>query len=62
MNPRGRGAGENPPNRFENLHLETDDDAWVDDDPRPPRTVFLRDDSQSVLARNDAEDLSSTTA
>lgn len=58
MEPRGRGAGENPPNRFEKLHLETDEDAWVDDDPRPLKTVFLRDDSQSVLAANDAGDLS----
>ncbi len=40
------------------MHLETDEDAWVDDDPRPLRTVFLRDDSQSVLAPNEADDLS----
>jgi DNA repair photolyase len=58
MDARGRGAEGNPPNRFEKLHVETDADAWVDDDPRPLRTVFLRDDSQSVLAVNDAEDLS----
>ena len=58
MDARGRGADANPPNRFESLHVETDDDAWVDDDPRPLRTVFLRDDSQSILSANDAEDLS----
>lgn len=58
MQARGRGAEENPPNRFEKLHVEADADAWVDDDPRPLRTVFLHDDSQSVLAANDAEDLS----
>ncbi len=58
MQARGRGADGNPPNRFEKLHVETDGDAWVDDDPRPLRTIFLRDDSQSVLAANDAEDLS----
>lgn len=58
MPARGRGAEGNPPNRFEQLRVETDDDAWVDDDPRPVRTVFLRDDSQSVLAKNDADDLS----
>lgn len=55
---RGRGADINPPNRFESLHLETDEDAWIDDDPRPLRTVFLKDDSQSVLSPNDARDLS----
>ena len=58
MQERGRGADGNPPNRFEKLHVETDEDAWIDDDPRPLRTVFLRDDSQSVLTANDAEDLS----
>jgi DNA repair photolyase len=58
MQKRGRGADGNPANRFEKLHVETDGDAWVDDDPRPLRTIFLRDDSQSVLAANDAEDLS----
>jgi DNA repair photolyase len=40
------------------MHLETDEDAWVDDDPRPLRTVFLRDDSQSILVTNEADDLS----
>ncbi len=55
---RGRGADRNPANRFEAFRVEVDGDAWVDDDPRPLRTEFLADDSQSILARNDAEDLS----
>lgn len=55
---KGRGADANPPNRFESLHVETDEDAWVDDDPRPLKTVFMRDDSQSILSTNDAQDLS----
>jgi DNA repair photolyase len=59
MDPhRGRGSQDNPANRFEALRVETDEDAWVDDDPRPTRTTFLRDDSQSILSRNTAEDLS----
>ena len=57
-NHRGRGADTNPPNRFEKLHVETDEDAWIDDDPRPLRTTFLRDDSQSILATNEADDIS----
>jgi DNA repair photolyase len=56
--PRGRGSQDNPANRFEALRVETDEDAWIDDDPRPLRTTFLRDDSQSILSRNTAEDLS----
>lgn len=58
MSFRGRGAESNPANRFDSLHVETDEDAWVDDDPRPLRTVFLKDDSQSILTKNDADDLS----
>jgi len=58
MNAKGRGADSNPPNRFHSLHVETDEDAWIDEDPRPLKTVFLRDDSQSVLSPNDARDLS----
>jgi DNA repair photolyase len=40
------------------MAFEADEDAWVDDDPLPLRTVFLRDDSQTILSRNPAEDLS----
>ena len=59
MDPhRGRGAQENPANRFEAMRFETDEDAWIDDDPRPLKTVFLRDDSQTILNRVTAEDLS----
>lgn len=55
---RGRGAAENPAGRFEALRVEVDEDAWIDEDPRPLRTEFLRDDTQGILARNEAEDLS----
>lgn len=58
MHARGRGADGNPPNCFEKFRIETDEDAWADDDPRPLPTVFLRDDTRSVLAKNEAEDLS----
>ncbi len=58
MTPHGRGAATNPANRFDALHVETDEDAWIDEDPRPLKTRFLRDDSQSILALNDASDLS----
>jgi DNA repair photolyase len=58
MITKGRGAESNPANRFEALRVESDEDAWVDDDPRPLKTQFLKDDSQSILATNGAEDLS----
>ena len=59
MDPhRGRGSQDNPAQRFEAFHIETDEDAWVEEDPRPLRTTFLCDDSRSILSPNPAEDLS----
>ena len=57
MTPHGRGAATNPANHFDALRVETDEDAWIDDDPRPLKTQFLRDDSQSVLSLNDSTDI-----
>jgi DNA repair photolyase len=56
--PRGRGTGENPPNRFAALRLELDG-PLLDDDGQPiePRTVFYRDDSQSIISWNDSPDI-----
>jgi DNA repair photolyase len=58
MQQRGRGANENPRNRFEAMHVETDEDSWIDEDARPQRTVFLNDDSRTILSAGEAEDLS----
>jgi DNA repair photolyase len=58
MQQRGRGANENPRNRFEAMYVETDEDSWIDEDARPQRTVFLNDDSQTILSPGEAEDLS----
>jgi DNA repair photolyase len=51
-----RGAGGNPPNRFENIHLEPDADWNPEDDPLP-RTQFLKDRSQTIIAYNDSPDI-----
>ncbi len=50
--PRGRGASENPPGRFERLEIESEL-------PPPGRveTRFFDDTSRSVLARNDSPDV-----
>ncbi|MCE9625749.1 MAG: radical SAM protein, partial [Deltaproteobacteria bacterium] len=54
--PQGRGAAENPRNRFEKL-------AWVDDaesyDPEAPgpATQFYRDSSKSLIVTNDSPDI-----
>jgi len=61
-----RGAADNPPNRFEKIHLEPDED-WnpeADEDDSqgcrpqgPPRTQFFKDHSQTVISRNDSPDV-----
>jgi len=54
--PHGRGAAENPPNRFEHLSLERDADWDPEQDPAP-RTQFLRDLSQSLITYNHSPDI-----
>src|SRR5690242_14209039 len=62
INSAHRGAAENPPNRFEKIHLEPDED-WnpeADEDGghlSGPRTQFFKDHSQTVIARNDSPDV-----
>jgi DNA repair photolyase len=57
----GRGAGENPPNRFDRLHLEPDPEyAQADpDDPDvpSPRTELYRDTSRTAIAYNQSPDV-----
>jgi DNA repair photolyase len=54
--PRGRGAGGNPPNRFEMVQLERDADWDPREDPSP-KTQFLRDLSQTIISYNDSPDI-----
>src|SRR5881394_2087897 len=51
----GRGTSINPPNRFEQLHVEPDPDCPPEERPHP-RTEFFFDASESVLTRNDSPD------
>ena len=50
----GRGAAGNPKNRFERIEVEPDEAEG--DEPRP-ETVYLRDHSRSIIARNDSPDI-----
>jgi DNA repair photolyase len=52
----GRGAADNPPNRFIPLYRERVDD-WVDPDDPAPATHFFRDDSRTILNSNDSPDI-----
>jgi DNA repair photolyase len=53
---RGRGAADNPPNRFERLHYE-EDPQRADPEAPAPTTIFLRDTSRSIIAYNDSPDV-----
>jgi DNA repair photolyase len=57
--PPARGSATNPTNRFERLSVELEPEALVDEDgePLPARTVFYRDDTQSVITFNDSPDI-----
>src|SRR5215468_2043386 len=52
----GRGAADNPSNRFDKLAYTLDPDASDPDTPRPA-TEFLRDRSRSILSRNESPDV-----
>jgi len=50
--PKGRGAASNPAGRFERLHVESEV-------PKPDRvaTVYLRDTTRQIVARNNSPDV-----
>jgi DNA repair photolyase len=52
----GRGAADNPANRFERLHVVTRED-WTDPDDPGPQTVLLRDATRTILSHNDSPDV-----
>jgi DNA repair photolyase len=62
----GRGAVRDLPNRFEKLAMDLDPDvvqAGPDDDgeARPnPKTIFLDDQSETIISRNDSPDIGFT--
>jgi len=56
---RGRGAAENPANRFVQQEIVADGDYLdsLDEEEPAPRTVFLRDATRTIIARNDSPDV-----
>jgi DNA repair photolyase len=53
---RGRGATDNPANRFERLHV-IPTESWTDPDDPSPRTSLFRDATRNILSRNDSPDV-----
>ena len=52
----GRGAAGNPKNRFEWIEVEPDPEGSDAEEPGP-ETIYLRDVSRSIIARNDSPDI-----
>ena len=50
----GRGASGNVPNRFERISSHAEPGEV---EPGKPDTVYLRDHSRSIIARNDSPDI-----
>jgi len=57
---RGRGAASNPINRFEKTSYHRSE--W--DEPEDPsvQTVFLKDETRSIIAYNDSPDVGFNTS
>jgi DNA repair photolyase len=58
--PVGRGAGQQPPNRFERLYIADSPDLaddLGDEGPAPLRTEFFVDASRTIVATNDSPDV-----
>jgi DNA repair photolyase len=56
-----RGAGGNPANRFEKLHLEPDAEWNPDEDPAR-KTQFLKDHTSKIITSNDSPDVGFETS
>ncbi|MGF1580687.1 MAG: PA0069 family radical SAM protein [Gemmataceae bacterium] len=55
---RGRGASNNPANRFATVEYEIDPDTALDEDDLPaPHTEFYADDSRTIITENQSPDV-----
>ncbi|MEX2541028.1 MAG: PA0069 family radical SAM protein [Trueperaceae bacterium] len=55
--PRGRGAVGNRGSRFDPLQFEPDPDAYEPEDDLEKQTRYLRDNSRSIISRNNSPDI-----
>jgi DNA repair photolyase len=52
---RGRGAASNPANRFEKMSYQVSE--WDEPEDPAPQTVFLKDETRSIINYNDSPDV-----
>jgi len=56
-NPRGRGAADNPLNRYHTRHTEGFDDGWTEPERSPLRTRVEVDHARAAISYNDSPDI-----
>ena len=56
----GRGAADNPPNRFDRIEIEPDGDLLDQEEQIAPETIYLKDTARSIIATNDSPDVGFT--
>ncbi len=54
---QGRGSSYNPQNRFEKLHIDELSDEMEPIEREKIQTIYFRDSSRSILAKNDSPDI-----
>lgn len=62
MHIEGRGAQQNPKNRFEQIYIEPDEytdfaDAEEESREKKIETIFFKDQSKTIISKNDSDDL-----
>lgn len=57
---KGRGAAENPANRFEPIEFVRDMDGYDPDEEPAPRTMVFRDTTKQIIAKNNSPDVGFT--
>lgn len=53
----GRGASDNPPNRFSPIYRDRQEHDWLDPEDPAPRTRFFRDHTKTLLTANHSPDI-----
>src|SRR5688572_12171521 len=54
---KGRGAAENPANRFDKIDVVLDHTVDHFEPPAPVETLYLRDTTRNIIAHNDSPDV-----
>jgi len=57
QNPRGRGAADNPHNRYQARRTEGFDDGWTEQERNPLRTQVGMDRARTAISYNDSPDI-----